>query len=88
MAVTLLEKVASLLKTIFEGYSEYLKYVLNLRNELLELGRKHPMLIRLAVGMVKTKGLNLALDKQEKFGSKPHDFYNYLRDVFEDFNIL
>ena len=32
--------------------------------------------------------LNLSIEKQEKFGSKPHDFYNYLRDVLEDFNIF
>jgi len=48
MAVTLLEKVASLLKTIFEGYSEYLRYVLDLRNEFLNICRGNVKLLILA----------------------------------------
>src|SRR3989338_6826605 len=32
--------------------------------------------------------LNLTIERQEKFKSKSHEFYNYLRDVIEDFNVL
>lgn len=31
---------------------------------------------------------DFSIEKQEKFKSKPHDFYNYLRDVLGNFNIL
>ena len=48
MAVTLLEKVASLLKTILEGYSDYLKFVLSLRNEFLNICRGNVKLLILA----------------------------------------
>ena len=32
--------------------------------------------------------LNLTIESQEKFKSKPHEFYNYLREVIEDFNVF
>ena len=31
---------------------------------------------------------NLSIERQEKFKSKPHEFYNYLRDELENFNVF